>query len=124
AVPVNVLPAIAFVPERPPSVTRVEGTSTGASFKLLAHARGVEPGEVAGGRGAGLDLLVADRRLADGTTALVGFGPRAEVPADVTDDVVARAVGALMPSAEVVRWTSHDWTADPFSLGTWAATRP
>jgi monoamine oxidase len=29
-----------------------------------------------------------------------------------------------MPAAEVVRWAWHDWTADPFSLGTWAATRP
>jgi monoamine oxidase len=105
-------------------VGRVAGASAGASFKVVVQARGVEPGEVAGGHGAGLDLLVADRRLEDGTTMLVGFGPRAEVPADVTDDVVARAVGALMPAAEVVRWAWHDWTADPFALGTWAATRP
>jgi monoamine oxidase len=124
ALPVNVLPSIDFVPDRPASVTRVEGTSTGASIKLVVQARGVEPGAIAGGRGAGLDVLVADRRLADGTTMLVGFGPRAEVPATVTDEVVARAVGALMPSAEVVRWAWHDWTTDPFSLGTWAASRP
>ena len=124
AVPVNVLPSLAFVPERPASVTRFAGASTGASIKLVVQARGVEPGATAGGRGAGLDLLVADRRLADGTTMLVGFGPRADLPADVTDDVVARAVGALMPSAEVVRWAWHDWTTDPFTLGTWAATRP
>ena len=55
---------------------------------------------------------------------LVGFGPRAELPAEVTDEVVERAVGALMPYAEVVRWAWHDWTTDPFALGTWAATRP
>jgi monoamine oxidase len=124
ALPVNVLPSIAFVPARPASVTRVEGASTGASIKLVVQAGGVEPGAIAGGRGAGLDLLVADRRLADGTTMLVGFGPRAELPAAVTDEVVVRAVGALMPSAEVVRWAWHDWTTDPFALGTWAATRP
>jgi monoamine oxidase len=124
AVPVNVLPSIEFAPERPASVTRFEGASPGASIKLTVQARGVAPGAIAGGRGAGLDLLVADRRLADGTTMLVGFGPRAELPADVTDDVVARAVGALMPTAEVVRWAWHDWTTDPFALGTWAATRP
>jgi monoamine oxidase len=29
-----------------------------------------------------------------------------------------------MPAAEVVRWAWHDWTADPFARGTWAATRP
>ena len=124
ALPVNVLASIAFVPGRPASVTRVEGASTGASIKLVVQARGVEPGAIAGGRGAGLDLLVADRRLADGTTMLVGFGPRAELPVRVTDEDVARAVGALMPSAEVVRWAWHDWTTDPFALGTWAATRP
>ena len=124
AVPVNVLPSIAFVPRRPASVTRVQGASTGASIKLVVQAGGVEPGAIAGGRGAGLDLLVADRRLADGTTMLVGFGPRAELPAEVTDEVVERAVGALMPYAEVVRWAWHDWTTDPFALGTWAATRP
>jgi monoamine oxidase len=124
ALPVNVLASIAFAPERPALVTRVEGASTGASIKLIVQARGVEPGEIAGGRGVGLDLLVADHRLADGTTMLVGFGPRAELPADVTDEVVARAVGALMPSAEIVRYAWHDWTADPFALGTWAATRP
>jgi monoamine oxidase len=124
ALPVNVLPSIAFAPERPATVTRIEGTSTGASVKLVVQAAGVEPGEIAGGRGAGLDILVADRRLADGTTMLVGFGPRAELPADVTDEVVARAVGALMPAAEVVRWAWHDWTTDEFALGTWAATRP
>jgi (S)-6-hydroxynicotine oxidase len=124
AVPVNVLPSIAFEPERPSVVTRVEGASTGASIKLVVQARGVEPGAIAGGRGAGLDVLVADRRLADGTTMLVGFGPRAELPAEVTDEVVARAVAALMPSAAVVRWAWHDWTTDPFALGTWAATRP
>jgi monoamine oxidase len=124
ALPVNVLPSIAFVPERPASVTRFAGASTGGSIKLVVQAGGVEPGAIAGGRGAGLDLLVADRRLADGTTMLVGFGPRAELHANVTDDVVARAVAALMPSAEVVRWAWHDWTTDPFSLGTWAATRP
>jgi monoamine oxidase len=124
AVPVNVLPSIAFAPERPASVTRFAGASTGASIKLIVQAGGVEPGAIAGGRGAGLDLLVADRRLADGTTMLVGFGPRAELPGDVTDDVVARAVGALMPAADVVRWAWHDWTTDAFALGTWAATRP
>jgi monoamine oxidase len=124
ALPVNVLPALTFVPEAPAHVAAVAGTSTGAAAKLLVRARGVEPGEVAGGHGAGLDLLVADRRLPDGTTMLVGFGPRAELPPAVTDAVVARAVGALMPAAEVVGWAWHDWTADPFALGTWAATRP
>jgi len=124
ALPVNVLPTIAFSPAPPPSVARVAGTSTGASAKLTVAARGVEPGAVAGGRGAGLDLLVADRRLDDGTTMLVGFGPRAELPAEVDDEAVARAVAALVPAAEVVRWAWHDWTADPFARGTWAATRP
>jgi monoamine oxidase len=124
ALPVNVLGAIAFVPAMPAHMAAVAGTSTGAAAKLLVRARGVAPGEVAGGRGAGLDVLVADRRLADGTTLLVGFGPRAELPAAVTDAVVARAVGALMPAAEVVSWAWHDWTADPFARGTWAATRP
>ena len=42
----------------------------------------------------------------------------------MTDAVVAGAVGALMPAAEVVGWAWHDWTADPFAIGTWAATRP
>ena len=124
ALPVNVLGTIAFVPEAPAHVAAVAGTSTGAAAKLLVRARGVEPGAVAAGRGAGLDLLVADRRLADGTTMLVGFGPRAELPATVTESVVVGAVGALMPTAEVVGWAWHDWTADPFALGTWAATRP
>jgi monoamine oxidase len=124
ALPVNVLPRIAFVPEPPPSVARLAGTSTGASAKLTVAARCVEPGAVAGGRGAGLDLLVADRRLDDGTTMLVGFGPRVELPDAVDNAAVARAVGALMPAADVVRWAWHDWTADPFARGTWAATRP
>jgi len=92
--------------------------------KLIARVRGAPARSMAGGHGDGLDLLFADRTLDDGSTLLVGFGPRADWPQAIDEAAVERAVHALYPSAEVVAWALHDWTADPFSLGTWASTPP
>lgn len=44
---------------------------------------------------------------------------------DVTDrNSVQAAIRDYYPDAEVVRWWSHDWNADPWAKGTWTAFRP
>lgn len=128
ALPVNVLAAITFElgpgEVQGPRIDALAGSSAGASLKLMIQADGIAEGSLAGGRGVGLDLLLADRRLEDGSMLVVGFGPRSDWDAEITDEAVADAVGAMYPDARVRAWTCHDWVNDPHSMGTWLASRP
>jgi monoamine oxidase len=51
-----------------------------------------------------------------------GRDARALDPNDLA--AVQRALGAFLPRGEVTACTGHDWTTDPYALGTWPSFRP
>ena len=119
ALPVNVLPNIAFDPPLPEWTADAAGTNAGRAYKIWFQARGLPADSVAAGAGAGVDWIYADRDLGDGTVLALGFGY--EDPSfDPQDPAqVEAALRALWPEAELVAYDLHDWNTDPYSLGTW-----
>ncbi len=119
ALPVNVLPNVAFDPPLPAPTAEAAGTNAGRAYKIWFRARGLPAASVAAGAGAGVDWIYADRDLGDGTVLALGFGY--EDPSfDPRDDAhVEAALRALWPEAELVGYDLHDWNTDPHSLGTW-----
>jgi monoamine oxidase len=119
AVPVNLLPHIAFNPPLPPATAEAAGSNAGRAYKIWFRARGVPERSLAAGRGDGIHWLYADR-VAGGDTYALGFGYESSGfdPADA--DQAARALRAFWPDAELIAHDHHDWNADPWSRGTWA----
>ena len=59
-----------------------------------------------------------------GSQLLVGFGASPKL-LDIADrDAVEKAIRAYLPDARVTDVFGHDWTADPWSLGTWCMYPP
>lgn len=119
ALPLNVLERIAFAPDLPDRLRSSLGKNRGRAVKVWLLARGVPPGSLAAGRGHGLNLLLADRAVAD-QQLVVGFGPASEEFDPCNGRHVEAALQAFYPDAELTAFDSHDWNADPFSRGTWA----
>lgn len=119
ALPVNVLPHVAFDPPLPAATAEAAGTNAGRAYKLWFRARGLPAGSVAAGAGAGVSWIYADRDLGDGTVLALGFGY--EDPSFNPSDraQAAAALHALWPEAELLAYDFHDWNADPWSRGTW-----
>ncbi len=119
ALPVNVLPHVAFDPSLPAATAEAAGTNAGRAYKLWFRARGLPAGSVAAGAGAGVSWIYADHDLGDGTVLALGFGY--EDPSFDPSDTAqaAGALRALWPEAELVAYDYHDWNADPRSRGTW-----
>ena len=120
ALPVNTLSRVSFEPALAESTAQALGSNAGRALKVWMRARGVPAGVLAAGAGEGLHWLYADRALAGGDVLLLGFGyeDAAFDPQSRAD--VGRALQAFFPEAELVAFDSHDWNADPWSLGTWA----
>lgn len=118
AVPVNVLPHVAFFPTLPDRTAAAGGRSAGKAFKVWLLTRGVPHRALAYGRGHGVHWLYGDR-VVDDTTLVVGFG----WPVDGFDPTngadLQRALHQFFPDAELLAHTTHDWIGDPASLGTW-----
>jgi monoamine oxidase len=72
--------------------------------------------------GTNLHVLLTMQRHADGTRTAVAFGPAAVD----TDDTAAltEMIAPVAPDAEVLAATSHNWSADPWSCGTWVVHYP
>ena len=119
ALPINVLPNVAFDPPLPEATAEAAGTNAGRAYKIWFRARGLPADSVAAGAGHGVDWIYADRDLGDGTVLALGFGY--EDPSFDPQDAaqVERALRALWPEAELVAYDLHDWDTDPHSLGTW-----
>ena len=120
ALPVNVLPHVAFEPPLPPRHGGGARERTpGRAYKLWFRARGLPAGSVAAGAGAGVAWIYADHDLGDGTVLALGFGyeDASFDPADPAQ--AAGALRALWPEAELVAYDYHDWNTDPRSRGTW-----
>ncbi len=119
ALPVNVLPKVAFDPPLPARTAEAAGTNAGRAYKIWFHARGLPAASVAAGAGAGVSWIYADRDLGDGTVLALGFGYQ-DPSFDPSDNgQVEAALRAFWPEAELVAYDLHDWNTDPHSLGTW-----
>ncbi len=119
ALPVNVLPEIAFEPALPAPTAEALGSNAGAAVKVWFRARNVPSGSLAAGAGEGIHWLYADRAVAD-EVLLLGFGYRTPGFDPAVRLQVERALCAFFPEAELVGWDWHDWNADPASRGTYA----
>ncbi len=121
AVPVNTLPGITFSPPLRERTQQAFGSSAGKAMKVWMLARGVPEHSLAYGLGDGLNWLYGDRTV-DDASLVIAFG----WPIDGFDAAdhkhVERALNAFYPDAELLAFTSHDWIADPHSLGTWVNT--
>jgi monoamine oxidase len=118
AVPINCLPAISFTPSLPDATAEAAGANAGSAVKVVMLASGVEPQGIAVGIGPGLNWLYADEER-DGAVLVTAFGWQDERFDQRDRAHVERALTAFHPGAELLDWATHDWIADPASLGTW-----
>jgi monoamine oxidase len=124
ALPLNVWGTIRFDPGLGAAKAAAAATGhPGATSKVLAIARGVPAGFGAVGWGPPFQALVATRTLGDDTELLTGFGAQHLVDGNDRAAVEA-AIRAYLPDAEIVAHGWHDWTTDPYALGTWCALPP
>jgi monoamine oxidase len=125
AIPLNVLPGIAFDP--PLSEGKQEAIALGQAScgtKIFIHARGERLFQNAIKPGHAFGYLDTEILYPDGTQLLIGLGPDAE-NCDATDLVsVQRQLDEILPGYEALAATAHDWLADEFARGTWAIHRP
>lgn len=125
ALPLNVLAKVGFSPSLP----RVKHNAsarrhTGSGTKVWAKVTGRRPSFFANGPER-LPLNFLWTEFNDGDSQLlVGFGASREL-LDINSRVqVQKAVRHFLPDAEVTEIHGHDWTADPYSLGTWCMYPP
>ena len=104
ALPINVLPNVAFDPPLPAATAEAAGTNAGRAYKIWFHARGLPAASVAAGAGVGVDWIYADRDLGDGTVLALGFGY--EDPSFDPHDAaqVEAALRAFWPEAELLAY--------------------
>jgi monoamine oxidase len=121
ATPLNTWRDVAVSPPWPAEAAALIARGhRGRGYKLGVLARGEIP-DVAFCSLPNLLVVKTIRRLPDGTTSLVAFGPQ---PDGIDPDDLAAIADLLRPVAEdieVLAAAMHDWTADPWSRGTWLA---
>lgn len=124
-VPIGALGRVRFEPPLPAEASQVIAQGQASrGVKVFVRAAGARPayGVVSADPGG----LSSVRYLYDDgdSHVLVCFGPDAAA-IDLADRAsVQKAFEALVPGAEVLDWTGHDWTADSASGQTWAMLRP
>ena len=122
AVGTNAMSTISFAP--PLSGLRATAASRGhggRAFKLWIKARGVSVGTLITGDGTGVQLLLAERLAADGSTLLIGFGLQLEDSRPQDEAWVRAEFKRLVPNAEFISYDWHDWLSDPYAKGSWVA---
>ncbi|CAN5429737.1 NAD(P)/FAD-dependent oxidoreductase [soil metagenome] len=119
----NPLAGIKFAPPLPAEKSDAVATGhLGRAVKIWAKVENVPAGILATGGGSGIEWMLSERALADGTTLLVGFGVAANgwVPAMPGD--AEAAVARFFPEARLIAVDWHDWNADDYSRGAWVAS--
>jgi monoamine oxidase len=124
AVPLNVLPHIAFDELSAAKRAAIALGQASRGLKLWLRVKGEPRGISSLSPGHPFGLLMTDRLLPDGSQLLIGFGRDAAAIEIEDRAAVQRALDELHPGLEIVDATAHDWLADEFSLGTWAIHRP
>jgi Flavin containing amine oxidoreductase len=123
--PLNALSGIEFRPalsELKQQAARENLASQG--LKVWMRVRGRLDPVIALAPGDHPLTLVQYEYEVDEDSLLVGFGPRASALDPNDADAVAAALRPLLPDAEIVATTGHDWMADEFSQATWPMLRP
>ncbi|WP_375739411.1 flavin monoamine oxidase family protein [Pseudomonas boanensis] len=128
AVPMNVLPRIAFSPALDPAlVEAAKEKHSGSGIKVFMRTKGKLPGDgkrlgVAGSDHP-LNLLVTYAKAED-HSIFVGFGAD-PAKLDIQDrDAVQAVVSTFYPDLEVEECYGYEWTLDPYSLGTYCSYKP
>jgi monoamine oxidase len=123
-IPINLWADIEFNP--PLSREKREAASirhAGRMGKVWILAERVEQAVSCCGPDLPLLFLQTEYRV-DGKHLMVGFTSPPNL-LDVNDrGAVERAVRDHVPEAKIIACFSHDWTADPFSKGSWMVNRP
>ena len=125
AVPLNVLPRIAFEPEL--SEAKLAALALGQAsrgIKIFIRVRGGERSHNTIRPRHPFGYLDTELTLDDGSQILIGFGPDATACDPADQIAVQRQLDEILPGYEVLAATAHDWLRDEFSLGTWAIHRP
>lgn len=124
AIPLNVWSTVRFEPALGPAKAGAAATGhPGHVSKILAVVRDVPVGFGAVGWGRPLQALVAMRPVGPDTSLLAGFDGFGRLHGD-DPAAVGAAIRAYAPDAEILAHGWHDWSADPFSRGTWCALPP
>lgn len=124
AVPVNVLKSIKFNPglnshKLDASRAGVQGQGT----KCYIHIKQKIGKWMGCGSYPNPITLVWTEQERDDGTLLVCFGPPGKL--DINDEEsVQAALRQILPGANVIATTGYQWTADPFSQGTWCFYQP
>ncbi|MBO3274051.1 flavin monoamine oxidase family protein [Pseudomonas schmalbachii] len=128
AVPMNVLPRIAFSPALDPAlVEAAKEKHSGSGIKVFIRTRGKLPedGKRLGVAGSEHPLnLLATYAKAEDHTIFVGFGADPE-KLDIQDrDAVQAVVSSFYPDLEVEECYGYEWTLDPYARGTYCSYKP
>ncbi len=125
AAPLNTLGSIAFSPALSPGLMQVSQQRHAAQgIKVWIKVKGhVDTLAAMANHDAPLNFMQVEYTCGD-DTLLVAFGPRAQAldPSDRAS--VEQVVRQWLPQAEVLAVDAHDWSGDPFALGTWPMLRP
>ncbi|WP_175688895.1 flavin monoamine oxidase family protein [Burkholderia anthina] len=123
-VPVNVLKSIEFTPPLDPRKLQASKAGvTGQGAKCYIHIKQ----KIGKWMGCGafpnpITMTWTEQERDDGTL-LVAFGPPGLL--DINDEqAVQTALRTILPGVDVLATTGYQWTADPYSQGTWCFYRP
>jgi monoamine oxidase len=124
AVPINVMPEIAFDPPlEPVRQQAVEQGNVCTVRKTWMVTAGVAQGLMCYGWDTPFHSLQVEADLGDDQQLVVGFALHGRTNPDDLSSIEA-AVRDYAPEAKVVAAISHDWTNDPWSRGAWMSEPP
>ena len=125
ALPLNVLSKVAFSPRL--SSVKFDASvrrHTGSGVKVWAKTpRRAQPIFANGPEDFPLNFVWTEFQDTD-SQLLVGFGASRERLDTADRTQVEAAIRRYVPDVEVQEIHSHDWTADPYALGTWCMYPP
>jgi monoamine oxidase len=115
----NPLAGITFLPPLPEDKAEaIRVGHPGRAIKIWVRATGLPVGVLATGGGGGIEWMLFERALPDGSVLLVGFGIE-RAPGEDLQRLGAEALARFFPEASFIAADGHDWNADPWSRGTW-----
>lgn len=121
--PVNAMNTIKFTPELSEhKQTVVKDKLPCRGYKFWAKIKGTH-NYVATAGNSPLAFFATEFHV-DGHTLCYGFGPDSDVIDLNSTSELAKAIHFLMPDAEVVDSSVHDWANDRYSQGIWSMPRP
>jgi monoamine oxidase len=124
AVPLNTLKSLRFDPPLPDrQASHVARGHLGRAIKILMQAEGVEPGILATGGQGGVRWMLSERRMTDGSVAIIGFALYDDWH-DPSRAEAEQALARFFPEARLLAFDWHDWVRDPWSSGTWVSPAP